>query len=600
MNHKKRAFVLLLAGLLLTGCAGTNAGTEDSAAAESTASSAVTSTAENTQEASTKESSTKSNRGNRSSKSSDAQTLTYDGTSQMDEVNASLVPADIDDDYRTTYEIFVYSFYDSDGDGIGDLKGVTQKLDYINDGDPETTTDLGATQIWLMPIFKSPTYHKYDTADYETIDPQYGTMDDFDELLSACHTRGIRVILDLAVNHTSVENEWFVKAKDYLKTLGEDEEPDDSVCPYVDYYNFSWEKQDGYENLSGTNWYYEARFWSGMPDLNLDSDAVRSEISDITKFWLDKGVDGFRLDAMTSYYTDDSTKSIEFTKWLTDTVKGQNPNAYLVGECWDDQSVYATYYQSGIDSLFDFQFAGQEGTIAKTVQGKISAQSFSDQMMKEEVLYSSYNMDYVNAPFYTNHDMARSAGYYAGDDGSKTKLAGGLNLLMTGDAFVYYGEEIGMKGSGKDEDKRAPMYWTQDANSDGMTVGPPDMDTVTMKYDPEDVQTSDPTSILSYYRNAIRIRNAFPVIARGSTETVSGISGDDICAFTRTMADDSLDPVLVVINCSDSEQSVDLSADTASSDYADLAAVLTVSSDAITLSGSTLTLPAYGTAILTK
>lgn len=518
----------------------------------------------------------------------------------MSEVNSALTPVDIDDDYRTTYEIFVYSFYDSDGDGIGDLNGVEEKLDYINDGDPTTTTDLGATQIWLMPIFQSTTYHKYDTTDYESIDTQYGTMDDFDSLLAACHERGIRVILDLAVNHTSVENEWFVEATDYLKSLGEDEEPDAAVCPYVDYYNFSREKQDGYEPLEGTDWYYEARFWSGMPDLNLDSDAVRSEIADITQFWLDKGVDGFRLDAMTSYYTDDTTKSIEFTKWLNDTVKEQDPEAYLVGECWTDQSVYASYYESGIDSLFDFQFAGQEGTIAKTVQGQTSAVNFANAMEDEEALYASYNSDYVNAPFYTNHDMARSAGYYANDDGSRTKLAGGLNLLMTGDAFVYYGEEIGMKGSGKDENKRAPMYWTEDASAEGMTQGPPDMDEVEMKFDPEDVQTSDPTSILSYYRNAILIRSAFPVIARGDTTTVDSLSGDDICAFTRTMEDGSYDPVLIVVNASDEEQTVDLSKDSDASAYTSLSAVLTVSSDDIELDGTSLTLPAYGTAILTK
>ena len=109
----------------------------------------------------------------------------------------------IDDNYRTYYELFVYSFYDSDGDGIGDLQGVLDKLDYLNDGDDTTDTDLGINGIWLMPVMPSTTYHKYDTTDYENIDPQYGTLDDFQKLLTACHDRGIRVILDLAMNHSS-------------------------------------------------------------------------------------------------------------------------------------------------------------------------------------------------------------------------------------------------------------------------------------------------------------------------------------------------------------------------------------------------------------
>ena len=118
----------------------------------------------------------------------------------------------IDDNYRTYYEVFVYSFYDSDGDGIGDLKGLTENLDYINDGDPETDTDLGCNGIWLMPIMPSTTYHKYDVTDYEAIDPEYGTMDDFTTLVDGCHKRGINVIIDFVMNHTSSQHEWFQTA----------------------------------------------------------------------------------------------------------------------------------------------------------------------------------------------------------------------------------------------------------------------------------------------------------------------------------------------------------------------------------------------------
>lgn len=144
----------------------------------------------------------------------------------------------IDDNYRTYYEILVYSFYDSDGDGIGNLQGVLDKLDYLNDGDDTTDTDLGINGIWLMPVMPSTTYHKYDTTDYENIDPQYGTLDDFQKLLTACHDRGIRVILDLAMNHSSSRHPWFLQATEYLKNLPEGAQPDPSECPYVDYYHF--------------------------------------------------------------------------------------------------------------------------------------------------------------------------------------------------------------------------------------------------------------------------------------------------------------------------------------------------------------------------
>ena len=354
----------------------------------------------------------------------------------------------MDDDFRTTYEVFVYSFFDSDGDGIGDLKGLDQKLDYIGSGDLTDDTSLGCTGIWMLPVFPSPTYHKYDAADYMSIDDQYGTMEDFEKLLADCHARKIRLIMDLPLNHTSVEHPWFMAAADYLHELPPDWEPSTDYCPYFDYYNFSRQAQDGYAPLEGTNWYYEARFWSGMPDLNLDSGSVRREIADILRFWLDKGVDGFRLDAVTSFYTGNHQANKDFLSWLKDTAEAVDPDVYFVGECWENQTVYADYYRSGIDSFFDFAFAGQDGMIASVVRGSKGAEAYTDALIDEEDLFARAEADgkgkIVNAPFYTNHDMARSTGYYAYDDGARTKLAGGLNLLMTGNAFIYYGEELGI------------------------------------------------------------------------------------------------------------------------------------------------------------
>ena len=523
--------------------------------------------------------------------------------SQMDEINGALTAQEITDAYRTTYEVFVYSFADADGDGIGDLPGLIKKLDYINDGNPETGEDLACSEIWLMPIFPSPTYHKYDATDYKAIDEQYGTMQDFDMLLSKCHERNVRVILDLAINHTSTEHPWFQTAAAYLKELKEGEQPSKEACPYVDYYVFSREKKSGYEPLSGADgWYYEARFWSGMPDLNLDSEAVRAEIADISAFWLDKGVDGFRMDAVTSYYTEDKTANIAFLSWFNGMVKEKSSEAYLVCEGWTDQSIYAQYYESGVDSMFDFAFSGQDGVIASVVKGNRKASLFAELMAEEEKLYASYNEAYVNAPFYTNHDMARSTGYYAYDDGSRTKLAGALNLLMTGNAFVYYGEELGMRGSGKDENKRAPMYWSAEASAKYICAGPPAMDTVKMKFPAFDEQAADSYSIYHYYRNAIALRNAFPVIARGKTIPAEAISGDEICAFWREMPDGSYQKILIVINASGEEKTVELKSlgqeSDPSAENLKLSGVLTVSEAEVKLEGTSLTLPAFAVAVL--
>ena len=504
---------------------------------------------------------------------------------QMMELNKDLVPAEVDDAYRTTYEIFVRSFCDSDGDGIGDLQGVISKLDYIQ--------ETGFNEIWLMPVCPSNTYHKYDVNDYKAIDPEYGTMEDFDQLIKECDARGIRVITDLVLNHTSVSHEWFLKAKEYLEELPADWEPSAEYCPYFDYFIFSRESRDGFAPLEGTNWYYEARFWSGMPDLNLDNENVRNEIKDIMKFWLDHGVYGFRLDAVTSYYTGNHEKNIEFLRWLVSEGKSLDPDCYFVAEGWDDRSVYAQYYASGIDSMFDFSFSGNEGAIAKILKGA-DAKFYAEAQVREQDLFSQYSDTWINAPFYTNHDMARSAGYYGADDGSKTKMAGAMNLLMSGNAFVYYGEELGMKGSGKDENKRAPMYWSADPEEAGMCDGPPDMDEVRMVFPPYAEQKDDPLSVYNYFRQAVLIRNAFPAIARGEVQPIEAVSGKFIGAYVKHA--EGYQDVVIVINTGDEEETVDAGA----LPYTNLAAVLNVSEDVVTVTDTEIRMPAHGIAVFTE
>lgn len=504
---------------------------------------------------------------------------------QMHDFNSSLKETAVDDAYRNTYEVFLRSYYDSDHDGIGDLKGLQTKLDEIR--------DMGFTEIWLMPICPSDTYHKYDVKDYMAIDPQYGTMEDYDSLVKACHERGIRVITDLVLNHTAFGHEWFQNAWAYLKELPEDWQPSTDYCPYFDYYHFSREFQSGYEKLPDTNWYYEARFWDQMPDLNLDSEQVRNEIVSIMKFWLEHGTDGFRLDAVTSYYTGDPEKNTAFLKWLSEEGKKLNPDCYFVGEAWTNKDEIAVLYQSGIDSLFAFPFADAEGVIKKTAAGIIGADDYVTSMISCEQAWQQANPAYVNAPFYTNHDMGRSAGYYAGDDGSRTKLAGALNILMNGNVFVYYGEEIGMKGAGRDENKRAPMYWSKDA-AEGMCDPPEGMDDIEMKFDPYDVQKDDPYSILNYYREALKIRNAFPVIARGETVAVDAVMEEEIAAFIRHH--EQYDDVMIIINTSENEETVSLN----ELPFHELKAVLNTGADEVRIDNEELILPPFGIAVMTK
>ena len=490
-----------------------------------------------------------------------------------------------DDFCRTTYEVFVYSFCDSDGDGIGDLPGLISKLDYINDGDPAGGEDLGMTGLWLMPVFSSNTYHKYDVTDFTGIDPAYGTLEDMDELLAACHERGMTVILDLPVNHTSTAHPWFQEAASYLRSLPSGRDAVKEECPYVWYYQFAREQ----------------RFWSEMPDLNLTTGEVRQELGDVMDFWLDRGVDGFRLDAVTSYYTDNPEAGIEFTRWLTGTAKNRKPSAYIVGEAWADQNTYAQYYRSGIDSLFDFAFAGRDGTISRVVNGAEGLRYFAESMVREEDLYASLNSSYVNAPFYSNYDMDRGAEYYAGGDSAKVKQAEALNLLMSGNAFIYYGEELGMKGAGRDENRRAPMCWSDDPRAPGMCAGPAGMDEIRMEYGSLEKQMSDPDSVFSYIREAVRIRESLPVIGRGRTVRVPELEEDRFVGFLRTdSASQGPGDVLILINLGDTAVTRRLPDQVA--EYTDLCAALYTGerNALVNDNGREVTVPAGGILYLQK
>lgn len=490
-----------------------------------------------------------------------------------------------DDNYRTFYEIFVYSFCDSDGSGIGDLQGVISKLDYLQ--------ELGITGIWFMPIHPSQSYHKYDVRDYYEIDPDYGTMADFDQLMAECEARGINVILDLVLNHTGDDHEWFLTACDYLKNLPSGAEPSAEDCPYVDYYYFSREAAAGYHAIGGSEWYYEGKFSPDMPDLNLANETLREDIKAIMEFWLNKGVSGFRLDAVKEFYSGYPQKNVEVLSWLQQTAVSIKEDCYLVGECWDTFDMVTTYYTSGMTSFFDFPFGTTDGKIASVLRGAGKANtvsSYAKALQQANEAYSGSNGNYIDAPFLSNHDVGRIAGFVNRDE-NKMKMAGAMNILMSGSCFIYYGEEIGMTGSGNDPSKRAPMYWN--ASRDNGTTNPPPECELPDEYPLGSLeeQRSDDSSLYNYYRQIIAIRNAMPVIARGITTAEEALNINCISAQRKTWGEEEC---IILMNINTEAAQVDLSA------YADWTMAVDLSADGneITMEGSKLNLPAFGLAIL--
>jgi len=403
------------------------------------------------------------------------------------------------DNYRNYYEIFVGSFYDSNGDGVGDLNGVTQKLDYIRN-------DVGADGIWLTPINPSPSYHKYDITNYNDIDPQFGTLSDFDGLIAGAHKRDMRVLLDLVVQHTSVNHPWFTEAVKALQSGGGGK--------YVDYYRFADAPQAGYSEYGDTGVYYAAVFSPDMPDLNTDNPAVRAEIADIMSFWLNRGADGFRLDAATSFYPGSAAKNTEFLKWLNGACKAVKPGAYLVGEVWSGANDILSYYGSGIDSFFNYPFATVTGVVNADIKAKNGAALSAKAQKWDEDIHKA-NPNAQDAPFISNHDNPRPAGYLMRDPAME-KLSAAVYLLLPGCPFIYYGEEIGMVGSGDDPNKRMPMLWFSQANNAAGIANPPPGG----NYDesavvPVDSQLKDPGSVLNFYKSVLMLKAKYPAVARG-------------------------------------------------------------------------------------
>lgn len=449
------------------------------------------------------------------------------------------------------YEIFVASFYDGNGDGMGDFKGVEAKLDYLQ--------NLGIGGIWFMPIMPSYSYHKYDVRDYYAIDASYGTMADFESYLAQAHAHNIKTIIDLVVNHTASTHPWFLEGVQEYKNGLCSTETMEQKC---NYYNFSHTYKAGYNQYGITNTYYESQFQSGMPDLNLDNPYVRDEIEAIMEFWLNKGVDGFRLDAVTSYYTGFPSKNIEFMTWLNDTAEAINPNVYIVAEGpWSGPSSASdiqSYYQSGIESVFNFTLAQTGGKVVYTVNPG-TGNALSTYVANYDATIKAINPDAIDAPFLSNHDLGRSAGYFFGENAAyKLKVAAEAYLLLPGRPFIYYGEEIGMKGSGVDENKRLPMIWssTDTTGKCNPPVGATYPASAQITLGVED-QLAIPDSQINHYRKVISLRNKYNAyFTQGAVEALSA----DPAVFAMQYSLSENDRIWVLMN---------FSAESVTTDYAE-------------------------------
>ena len=496
-------------------------------------------------------------------------------------VNDVVFPEDwqsVNDNNRVFYEIFVGSFSDSNGDGIGDLRGIINRMDYLNDGEADSGLSLGVEGIWLTPIFLSPSYHKYDVADYYQIDPQFGTMEDLQELIDLCHERDVKIILDLVINHTSTQHSWFSKFRSAHLMQNPDNWLDAGEAAPAG---------RTFAKAVGRELYYEANFSEAMPELNYDNEDVRQAMLDVALFYLNMGVDGFRFDAAKYIYYGDHVKSAAFWDWYIGEMRKVKPDVYTVAEVWDGDGVINQYLP--MTSCFNFTASQTAGIIAETA-GEGDVNRFTKYVESYISDVDAISDNALPTLFISNHDMDRAAGYLTMASG-RMKVAASLYLLSPGSPFIYYGEEIGLRGSrggaNTDANRRLAMLW-----GDGDTVKNPVGTTYTKQttYSAKDLaRMSD--SLLNHYKQLIMIRKANPEIARGEYKALA-FEGTKVGGFTSTWNGST---VAVIHNTTDSDKTIDL-AQATDIPFTTLAAV--AGTGPATLEGTTLTLAGQTSVVL--
>ena len=443
-------------------------------------------------------------------------------------------PDEWDEERRAgiTYQLLVYSFADSDGDGWGDLRGVTDKLDYLQ--------QLGVSALWLSPIHPAMSYHGYDVTDYTAVNPRLGTLADFDRLLSEAHSRGIKIYLDYVLNHTGKDHPWFIAAKE-----SEDNE-------YRDYYTFSQDPatdiaagripmiaSEGTNGYNAGEWfnataadilfssqvqwkYHSAFFTDWFADLNYGpanecaSSPAYQAIASAARGWVERGVDGFRLDAVKHiYHNARSDENPRFLATFYDDMNdayhaaGHADDIYMVGEVLSEHNEVAPYY-AGLPALFEFSFWYRLEWAINNGQGYYFAKDLLDYRAE----YAAVRSDYIAATKLTNHDEDRAASLL-GRNMDKCRLAAAVLLTSQGTPYIYYGEELGLygtKGNG-DEYVRGPMLWGDaytTAYTDKVDAG------VEANVPSVSAQQADASSLLNTYHDFIRLRNTYPALATGT------------------------------------------------------------------------------------
>lgn len=480
------------------------------------------------------------------------------------------------------YEIYPRSFADSNNDGVGDLNGITSKLDYLK--------DLGVDAIWISPCFPSPQVDfGYDVSDYEAIDPMYGTLADFDKLASEAKSRGIRIILDFVVNHTSDQHKWFIDSRSSRTSQHRDwyiwrdgKGPGQPPNNWTSIFSGSAWKLD-----PTTNQYYYHYFYTQQPDLNWRNPAVKNAMFDVTRWWYKRGVSGFRLDAVDTLFedpklTDNPNKPgknafgdpLQEHKYNTnlpevhETLRelrqvADQHNAVLIGETWTSSIAELNrYYGKGNDELqmpMDFMF---------TTVNRLSAAEFRKQIAA--VNSASGWPTYV----ISNHDIVRSYDRY-GDgvhNDQIAKLMAALYLTLRGTAIMYYGEEIGMKTTtptrredvkdpigrtgwpkekGRDGE-RTPMQWDAGDNG-GFSKAKPWLPVPgTARTHNVSGELKDPNSVLSFYKEILKLRHTNKELLDGSYIPLNQ-NDPNVLSYLRVYKDQA---VIVTLNMSGTKQKV--------------------------------------------
>lgn len=413
----------------------------------------------------------------------------------------------------TIYQLQVYAFNDSNGDGVGDFKGIALKALYLY--------QLGVDAIWLSPIHPSPSYHHYDVTDYFSADSLY-VVDNFtfEDLLEVLHSYGIDVILDVVINHSSEKHPYFIEALEAFKT--------DTPSPYVDYYVLSKSRFThptlGYASAFKDGVHYDAFFgFSHMPAFNFDHEPVRDKFLNVFRFWLDKGVAGFRLDAAKHVY-DDVNKNNELFTYFVNELKKTHNDVYFVNEIWASEQEVISYYESLMNN-FNFD---TRNVIAATLTGDTLYAKFLENF---QTSIRRLNPNATEAHFISNHDVGRLPFGYSL---RHQKMMAALLILAPGNSYMYYGDEISLTGTrilnagfGGHEDAayRTPMLWDDWSDIRALYTktgtGNAIREASTQSRTTVEASLNDPNSLFFYYQTLNQLKSENPLLSTGTLKALN-------------------------------------------------------------------------------